>query len=285
MVDQEVSSIATPLTKQRIPVSVVIPCYRCRDTIGRAVASIITQSQWPLEIFLVDDCSGDGTLDFLYELKCRYDSDLIQIIALPFNVGPACARNAGWNLARGDVIAFLDADDSWHPQKLQLQYQYMVQHPEIVLCGHSAVRSESVMTHDLGDLSAKQISRLQILFRNPFVTPSVMIRRDVPLRFQEGRRHMEDHLLWMEIALGGKGLARLNARLAYLHKAPFGSSGLSAQLWAMELADLGNYLLLHRSGRLSILWLLALWGTSLIKFARRLLITSFPSLLARQQPR
>lgn len=276
---------ATTLPKRRVSVSVVVPCYRCRDTIERAVASIIAQSQWPLEVLLVDDCSGDGTLDLLHELKRRHDSDWIQVIALPINAGPASARNAGWNIARGDYIAFLDADDSWHRQKLQLQCQYMLKHPEIVLCGHRAVRSEPDMDHDVADLSSRQISPRQILFRNPFVTPSVMLKRDLPQRFRAGRRYMEDHLLWMEIALAGKSLVRLNARLACLHKAPFGGSGLSAQLWAMERADLGNYLLLHRSGRLGMLWLPALWGMSLIKFARRLLIASFPSLLARQQPR
>lgn len=96
---------------------------------------------------------------------------------------------------------------------------------------------------------------------------------------------MEDHLLWMEIALHGYAVTCLDARLAVQHKAPFGEGGLSAQLWSMERADLNNYLLLHRSGKLSMPWLLVLWLWSLAKFARRLGIAGIPFLLAKQKPR
>lgn len=285
MRSEEVSHAPTALKKQRVPVSVIIPCYRCSGTIKRAITSITAQTQWPLEIILVDDCSEDGTLDLLNELKHQHEPNWIQVITLPSNAGPASARNAGWEIARGDFIAFLDADDSWHRQKLQLQCNYMHQHPDIVLCGHLAARSESETDQYLGELAAEQVPRLQMLFRNPFVTPSVMVRRNIRYRFREGSRHMEDHLLWMEIALGGSKLTRLNAHLAYLHKAPFGESGLSAQLWAMEQAELANFLFLYRSGRLNTPLLIALWSLSLLKFARRLLIAGSPFLVARLRPR
>ena len=306
MTSPDISADTTAPPNRRLPVSVVIPCYRCRDTIERALASIEAQTQQPLEVLLVDDCSGDGTLELLHELSRRHerletfhksletfhesletfhDSDWIRVIALPGNVGPASARNIGWDMAAGEFIAFLDADDHWHPQKLQWQYRHMQQHPQTALCGHALARTSAETDQEIGEVSMRPISARQLLFGNPIAPTSAMLRKELPLRFREGHRHMEDHLLWMEIALRDYSVTCLGARLAYQHKAPFGQGGLSAQLWSMERADLNNYLLLHQSGKLHIPWLLVLWLWSLIKFARRLVIACVPFLLAKQMPR
>ncbi|MGB5080838.1 MAG: hypothetical protein WBO23_08855, partial [Burkholderiales bacterium] len=118
----------------------------------------------------------------------------------------------------------------------------------------------------------RTVTRSQLLLSNRFITPSVMLRRDLPHRFLEGARHMEDHLLWLEIASTGARVARLNEPLAFIYKRPFGESGLSAHLFAMEKAELENYRLLRKKGTIGIATMLALCGYSLAKFVRRLLI-------------
>ena len=268
---------------QRLSVTVVIPCYRCRSTIERALSSVANQTHLPAEVLLVDDCSGDGTLEKLYELQRSHECGWIKIIALPRNVGPARARNRGWDSAKGEFVAFLDADDSWHPQKLQLQWNCMQAHQETMLCGHAVARASSAPNPDIGGFTTRPISSTRMLFKNPIAPTSAMVRTSLELRFRDGHRHMEDHLLWMEIALGGHAVTRMDACLAYQYKAPFGEGGLSAQLWSMELADLRNYLLLQQSGNLRSFWLLVLWPWSLLKFSRRLLIAAFPALLSRQK--
>jgi teichuronic acid biosynthesis glycosyltransferase TuaG len=122
--------------KHTIPVSVVVPCYRCSGTIGRAVASVDAQTYRPQEVLLIDDASSDDTLNKLHELQQQYGVDWIKIIALPVNVGTSSARNVGWNSAAGGYIAFLDADDAWHPRKIEIQYGFMNTHPDYVLTGH-----------------------------------------------------------------------------------------------------------------------------------------------------
>jgi len=268
---------------QRLPVTVVIPCYRCRGTIERALSSVANQTHLPTEVLLVDDCSGDETLEKLHELQYSHESGWIRVIALPRNVGPASVRNRGWDSAKGEFVAFLDADDSWHPQKLQLQWDCMQAHPETVLCGHAVARASSAPNPNIGGFKTRPISSTRMLFKNPIAPTSAMVRTSLELRFREGHRHMEDHLLWMEIALGGHAVTRMDACLAYQYKAPFGEGGLSAQLWSMEIADLRNYLLLMQSGNLGFFWLLALWPWSLLKFSRRLLVAAFPALLSRQK--
>lgn len=64
-----------------VPVSVVIPCYRCADTIERALLSVARQSAVPEAVILIDDLSGDDTLDQLYRLQRRYPAGWISVIA------------------------------------------------------------------------------------------------------------------------------------------------------------------------------------------------------------
>jgi len=113
------------------PVSVVIPCYRCGATIKRAVDSVAAQTLRPAEVILIEDGSGDNTLEQLYRVQGEHPKDWIKIIALEKNSGPSFARNTGWDAATQPYIAFLDADDSWHPQKTEIQYQWMAAHPKV----------------------------------------------------------------------------------------------------------------------------------------------------------
>lgn len=98
-------------------VSVVIPAYNSRDTIQQAVATARAQTLRPSQIVVVDDASKDDTVQ---QLKAVADSDLL-IVKCPVNGGGGAARNRGIEHATGDVVAFLDADDLWAPNKLANQ--------------------------------------------------------------------------------------------------------------------------------------------------------------------
>lgn len=257
-----------------VPVSVVIPCFRCTNTIGRAVASIAKQTSQPAEIILVDDASGDGTLQILQQLVQSYP-DWVKVLSLDENQGAASARNAGWALASQPYIAFLDADDIWHPRKLEIQYAYMAAHTDVALSGHAhrKLNSDGIEPNwNIGEFSVKDISRNALLLSNRFVTPSVMLKREIPFRFAEGKRHMEDHLLWLEIVCAPMVVTRLSAELAGIYKAPYGATGLSAQMWSMELGELKNYRHLYANNCINIFQLLGLGVYSTIKFARRLVL-------------
>jgi len=258
----------------RVSVSVVIPCYRCAGTIRRAVESVVGQSRLPLELILVDDASDDGTLQVLHEIQSEVGGDWVKVLALPENVGAGSARNAGWNAASGTYIAFLDADDAWHRRKLEIQYDFMVRHPEIALSGH-AHRRIADGDHTDTALAApdfRMVSQTQLLLSNRFVTPSSMLRRDVPQRFVEGKRHTEDQLLWLEIASAGSKVARLDEVLAFTFKAPLGDSGLTASTWKMRKAEIANVWHLYRAGHLGLIATGALCVFSLVKHVRRVLL-------------
>ncbi len=257
-----------------VPVSVVIPCYRCAQTLGRAVASVAAQTSLPMELILIDDASADETRSALHDLPSRYPPGWIKLVLLDHNVGAAGARNAGWAMAAHPYVAFLDADDAWHPQKIELQYAFMVANPNIALCGHGyrLVASNGLPNWRVVPGEATRISKWALLLSNKFVTPSVMLRRDVAQRFNERQRFMEDHLLWLEIFFSGARVVKLPAELAAIYKPAFGSSGLSAEMWLMERGELGNYQHLYDKKFIRRYQFIALVLYSLLKHVRRLFI-------------
>ncbi|HVI58793.1 MAG TPA: glycosyltransferase family 2 protein [Luteimonas sp.] len=222
------------------PVSVVVPCFRCAATIGEAVASIAAQTLRPAEVLLVDDCSGDDTVDALHRLAAMHEPGWIRVVALPANGGPSRARNAGWQEATQPYIAFLDADDSWVERKLEIQMAALAEDPGISLIAHPmVVRERGVAAPAVRPpVRTTVVGRRRLLLHNPFPTASVVLRRDLPFRFDENFRRVEDFLLWAQIAFSGHRCARVNQVLAVWHKENYGAGGLSDDLPAM-----------HRAGR------------------------------------
>src|SRR3954462_12627722 len=183
-------------------VSVVIPCWRCSGTISRAVMSVLSQTTPALEIVLVDDGNRDDTPAVLRELAARAP-DRTRVVALGENRGPGEARNAGWDVARGELVAFLDADDTWHPRKLELHLGWLATHPEVVMSGHkSTLCREGAEPLSVDPKITAERARLgRILLANPFQTRTIIIRRDVPLRF--AGRYSEDFGLWLQLVASG----------------------------------------------------------------------------------
>jgi glycosyltransferase involved in cell wall biosynthesis len=261
-----------------------MPCYRCTGTIDRAVASVTAQSLRPAEIILVDDASGDGTLERLRALASEYEAGWIRIIALPENRGAADARNSGWQAATQPYVAFLDSDDAWHPRKIELQYGFMANNPDVALCAHRHEKLDAPHVPDdtIGDFAAEPVSKTSLLMSNNFFAPTMMmLKRDLPQRFLAGRRHVDDHLLWLQIVCAGLRFVRLSAKLAYTYKQPYGESGLSGQLWQMEKAELANYWILRRDGCIRLPVALALSAYSLAKYARRVALAGMRRFVER----
>jgi len=105
-------------------VSVVVPAFNAESTIAMTLQSVISQTYSNVEIVLVDDGSTDGTADIVARLRSR--NVPIRYEYQP-NRGVAAARNLGIAVARGEFIATLDADDLWHPAKLQRQVERMIE--------------------------------------------------------------------------------------------------------------------------------------------------------------
>lgn len=226
------------IDRERAPVSVVVPCYRCADTIAASVASIAAQTLLPVEVLLVDDCSGDDTPDALHRVAAAHPQGWVKVLATHANGGPSRARNTGWRHATQAYVAFLDADDTWAPRKIELQMAALRADPAIVLIAHRmAVRDRDTPAPEPRmPVRTTFVGRRRMLLNNPFPTASVILRRDLPFRFDERFRRVEDFLLWAQIVFTGHRCAKLDATLAWWHKANYGAGGLSGDLAAMHAA-------------------------------------------------
>lgn len=116
-----------------IKISVVIPTHNRAKTIRYCLESVLKQTFSQFEIIVVDDCSIDNTLEIVKSFR----DDRIRLIQLPFNQGAQAARNMGIKNAVGNYIAFLDSDDVWLPEKLELQIMEISKrtNPCVVHCG------------------------------------------------------------------------------------------------------------------------------------------------------
>ena len=117
--------VPSSLTNQMTPlVTAVVTTYNQGPYIGAALGSVLAQTHRPLEIIVVDDGSTDDTPE-----RVDRSRDRVVYLRQP-NQGVAAARNTGVRQATGELIAFLDGDDLWEPEKLELQINAAVRHPE-----------------------------------------------------------------------------------------------------------------------------------------------------------
>lgn len=188
-------------------VSIIVPTYNREDVIERALSSILRQTYSSYEVVVVDDGSTDGTQSVVAGLQ----DSRIRYIALQENRGAAYARNVGIREAKYDYIAFLDSDDEWLPDKLELQMKKMLNSSEqygMVYCrmqGLSRDGSDTfVCPHQdyvkeilEGDLFKP------LLFQNVIGTPAMIVRRECLEQtggFKETLHCLEDWELILRIA-------------------------------------------------------------------------------------
>ncbi len=199
-------------------VSVVIAAYNAAHTLAHAVASAANQSVPPDEIIVVDDGSTDGTADTI-------EPGSVSAFIRQRNQGPAQARNAGVRAARGEWIAFLDADDLWHPTKLEEQLRFATAHPEAVIVACDWVRSETLLSPHATAAPAWYGYR-DLVILNRFQTSTVLMRRDVLTEihgFDPRLDGVEDWDCWLRASLHGP-IALVHAPLVVYRDNPEGVS-------------------------------------------------------------
>ncbi|WP_255452734.1 glycosyltransferase [Cryobacterium sp. Hb1] len=261
----------------------MIPCYNSAKTVERAVLSALHQSRPPAEVIIVDDHSDDlDTARLLQSLMERHPLDL-HVVTLSKNGGPAAARNAGWDVATRKFVAFLDADDVWVPRKLEYQLPLMEGETAPVMSGHRiGVTRQPVGDSEVIPTVARQlISAKQLCFRNMLPTPSVIVRRDISLRFDAKRQFCEDYDLWLRIAFKYGEFGYFDATLAYAFKALYGESGLSQSLSRMEAGQTAIYRDLYRDGYFGLKMMITLISWAKIRYGRRIILSQIGSISRR----
>jgi len=255
-------------------ISVVIPCYNSEATIQRALSSVCAQTIKPQELILIDDSSSDNTLELL-KLFSKQDHDFhVTVIENDLNLGAGLSRNKGWDNAKGVWISFLDSDDAWLENKLEIQIEYSKKIKSLdVISFKSTLFSEENKIYRYSVANFGKLQFQKVLFRNQIVTRTVAIRRSISNRFPSGLS--EDYGLWLELLAEGFQMYKVDKVTALTFRPEYSKGGVSSQLVThefFEIKRLGAYL--RKSPILVSLAILF----SVVKFIRRVCISSVSSM-------
>lgn len=184
-------------------ISVIMPAYNCFNTLGEAVDSVRHQTFAGWELLIVDDGSTDRTQALAREYT---QSDFrIKLLSNTEHTGnPAAPRNLGLDAARGEFVAFLDADDVWDANKLERQLEYLTKQ-QLDLCG-TWVKVINASGEQAGyRRPATQVSFESLLKHNTLVCSSVLMKSCWTQDQRFPSLGHEDYAYWL-------GLIRLGAR-------------------------------------------------------------------------
>ena len=199
-------------------VSIVIPAYNVAAYIRETLATVFAQTFTDFEVIIVNDGSPD-TEEF--ELAIRPYRERICYFKQA-NRGASAARNAGLRAAKGELIAFLDADDLWAPNYLEEQLKFIREFgcdlacADAIIFGVSADAGQSYMDSLMGAAPpAGLVTFLELINADrSLITSGVVVRRDLVFEvglFDEALRNAQDFDLWLRLVKHG-------ARLAYQRK-------------------------------------------------------------------
>lgn len=196
-------------------VSVVIPTYNQADYLAEAVQSVLDQTLRDLEVIVINDASTDHT----HDVMGQYDDHRVKYLVHEQNRYASAARNTGINVATGELLAFLDADDLMHQEKLQTHVAILEKDPEIGLTYNSRIKiNESGLPISI-EVAPNVVTLSDLITGYPFSPSDIVMRRDWALRvglFDESFVFSgEDPDFQIRLALSGCKMVGLNKVLNY----------------------------------------------------------------------
>lgn len=223
-------------------VTVVVPAFNAARLIGETLDALLAQVDVSIEVLVVDDRSTDATAA-LVKARAAVEPRL-RYLTTPVNCGgPAGPRNLGVREARSEWVAFCDADDLWHPDKLRLQLACAARTGAELVCTlaesfHDGDRARLLDRPGRPDAAERHISLWAMLLKNRVATSSVLCRRSVLLatpgfNTERGMVAVEDYDMWLRLmSTHGVQIRRIEQALVAYRLLP---GSLSASKWRQAL--------------------------------------------------
>ena len=194
-------------------VSIIVPMYNAEKFIGKTIESVLSQTYENWEMLIMNDVSTDNSLAVVNEYAKK--DDRIKVLNTEKNMGVVKGRNHLIDLANGKFIAFLDADDYWHSQKLEKQIQFMKEKNAGISCTeYTRVKENGEKINEV--VIKSEISYTDMLKNNYLGCLTVMYDVEkVGKRYFKELEKNEDYVLWLEIVKDVKTIFGLKENLAY----------------------------------------------------------------------
>jgi glycosyltransferase involved in cell wall biosynthesis len=208
-------------------ISVVMPCHNAAPFVGEAVASVLAQTHPHVELVIVDDGSTDGSSDILQGLAADHPDRIV--LLYQNRAGPWVARNRALALARGNFIAFLDADDTWHPEAMARLNAALEAGPaDLAWCGWQAFGISAPDPQPRIPPEADATGAVAHAFeQGAWPLNALLVRRpliDTMQGFSERLPTAMDYDLWLRMLAAKASLARVPEVLAYRRLYPRGDA-------------------------------------------------------------
>lgn len=207
-------------------VSVIIPVYNCAGLISQAIDSALNQKT-ALEVIVIDDGSTDG----LDEVMKKYrDNPVLFYVKNEKNMGASGSRNRGISMARGEYVAFLDADDYWAPGKLEKQLSLLEETGAVLCCtARELLTAEGKPTGQIIPVK-REITYRQLLHHNSINCSSVLLRTEVARQYPMSHDDShEDYITWLRILQKYKRACGIDEPLLKYRLSNQGKSGNKLQ--------------------------------------------------------
>ena len=195
-------------------VSVIIPAYNQARFLKSAINSVLAQTYTNWECIVVDDGSTDNTSDLVH----RFNHPKIKYI-YQRNSGLSAARNTGLLASKGEFITFLDSDDCFTPQKIELLMNVMENRPDFALVAGTA----ALIDENGNPINRKFETKLpknsfELVFGNPLHVGSILLRREWYIKtglFDINLKSYEDWDYWLRLVLAGGKLESINKTVSF----------------------------------------------------------------------
>jgi len=194
-------------------VSIIVPMYNAEKFIGKTIESVLAQTYQNWEMLIMNDVSTDNSLAIV-SMYAKKD-ERIKIVNTEKNVGVVKGRNFLIDLASGKYIAFLDADDYWHNEKLEKQIKFMKEKNASISCTeYTRVKENEEKINDV--IIKEEISYNDMLKNNYLGCLTVIYDAEkIGKRYFKELEKNEDYVLWLEIVKDVNTIYGLKENLAY----------------------------------------------------------------------
>lgn len=249
-------------------ISIIVPVYNSQGFLPATIESVISQTYKYWELLIIDDCSVDNS--YAIAISYQQKDARIKVFKNKNNAGQAFARNQGLEMANGRFIGFLDSDDLWHPQKLEIHLKECLEKQLAFSYSDFELIDEQGNSLKILLKPTKHLSFRKFLKYNSVGCLTIFYDREQvkDLKFVEDKSYqgLEDNIFCADIFKQNINYAKIPQVLAYYRLRSNSSSARKVSMLKKRITMLRNHYML---GKTESLWYLSAYiSRNLLKYAR-----------------